>query len=241
MDEVRRADGHMRHRELEGQMPALDNRDRVAGMSCIRLIVIGLLVACLSVTSDKSEQVPGPSIEDNDHLAHEREDASELPVVPGHFRQGYIVYTAFVVPSWIMRSTSNLPLASEAETWLSTQDTSNGSQILKPQNFKISRFSPQQNSRVEALRLANQVKSELKTQSAAKFKPHGSRLLNPQDLTGTVSPPDIKDSTNCTRHSLGQDCTSGHRGCGDTFQKVSDIINMMDTPPLSARDQSDDE
>jgi hypothetical protein len=25
--------------------------------------------------------------------------ASELPVVPGHFRQGYIVYTAFVVPS----------------------------------------------------------------------------------------------------------------------------------------------
>ncbi|KAJ7883670.1 hypothetical protein B0H14DRAFT_2564747 [Mycena olivaceomarginata] len=104
--------------------------------------------------------------------------ASELPVVPGHFRQGYIVYTAFVVPSCEESKDLKRDYAKHEQ--------------LTPQNFKISRFSPQQNSRVEALRLANQVKPELKTQSAAKFKPHGSRLSNPQDLTGTVSPPDIK-------------------------------------------------
>jgi hypothetical protein len=32
-------------------------------------------------------------------LRNYKQDPAELPVVPGHFRQGYIVYTAFVVPS----------------------------------------------------------------------------------------------------------------------------------------------
>ncbi|KAJ7899121.1 hypothetical protein B0H14DRAFT_2556689 [Mycena olivaceomarginata] len=172
--------------------------------------------------------------------------ASELPVVPGHFRQGYIAYTAFVVPSCEESKDLKRDYAKHEDLMgsgmfpplLDHDKVTGKTSISNPATPKLQDLKIQSAEKYKgrALRLAKQVQPELKTQSAAKFKVRGLKLANQATRLKAIKPPRPHWDTvasryqDSTHHSLGQDHPSEYRGCGDTFQKVGDIINIMDTP-----------